>query len=108
MIGERLADLVAVADDDTLVDAGLVLAECARQLRALAGKPDPVAALSRDRPSDHSPRKPPLAGTREICADHRMRGANARTARHAGEEFLTLLPMLNAVMRLTQERAEAV
>ena len=80
MIGERLADLVAIADDDT-VDAGLVLAECARQLRALAGKPDPVAALSRDRPSDHSPRKPPLAGTREICADHRMRGANARTAR---------------------------
>jgi hypothetical protein len=43
---ERLADLVAVADDDTLVDAGLALAECARQLRALAGKPDPVAALS--------------------------------------------------------------
>jgi hypothetical protein len=27
---------------------------------------------------------------------------------YAGEEFLTLLPMLNAVMRLTQERAETV
>jgi hypothetical protein len=46
VIGERLADLVAVAEDDILVDAGLVLAECARQLRALAGNPDLVAALS--------------------------------------------------------------
>jgi hypothetical protein len=108
VIGERLADLVAIADDDTLVDAGLVLAECARQLRALAGKPDPVAALSRDRPSGHSPRKPPLAGTREICADHRMRGPMHGRLAYAGEEFLTLLPMLNAVMRLTQERAETV
>jgi hypothetical protein len=36
---------IAVADDDALTDGALILAECARQFRALAGKM-PAAALS--------------------------------------------------------------